>query len=333
MAKIRMAQYGTKHGHARGKMQAMLVNPDVEVAGVFEPDAQQREKQQSGGGTFADVHWYDDVEEMLSDETIVAIASEGNNAESLDQTEQIVNAGKHVWYDKPAGENWEQWQRVINTAQEKSLHVQMGYMLRYHSAFKQVAEWVHSGFLGDVFSVRAHMSTNISYESRTRISQHIGGIFFDLGGHVLDQVLWLLGRPEKVTSFLRNDGGSVEPFKDNTLTVYEFESAMAFISISALEPRPVARRFEVYGSEGSAIIVEPFEPGLNIRLCLETAKGGYSQGEQIVEIAGESRQRTYELELDAFLATLAGAQSPDRPVSHELLVQETLLRATGVIPS
>jgi predicted dehydrogenase len=331
MAKVRMAQYGTKHGHARGKMQAMLVNPDVEVAGVFEPDAQQREKHQTDGGTFADVHWYDDVEEMLSDGTIVAIASEGNNAESLDQTEQIVNAGKHVWYDKPAGENWEQWQRVINTAQEKSLHVQMGYMLRYHSAFKQVAEWVHSGFLGDIFSVRAHMSTNISLESRTRISQHIGGIFFDLGGHVLDQVLWLLGRPEKVTSFLRNDGDSVEPFKDNTLTVYEFEKAMAFITISALEPRPVARRFEVYGSEGSAIIVEPFEPGLKIRLCLETAKGGYSQGEQIVEIDGESRQRTYELELDAFLATIAGAQAPDRPVSHELLVQETLLRATGVI--
>ena len=38
MAKIRMAQYGTKHGHASGKLQAMLVNPDVEVTGVFEPD-------------------------------------------------------------------------------------------------------------------------------------------------------------------------------------------------------------------------------------------------------------------------------------------------------
>ena len=50
MAKIRMAQYGTKHGHARGKLQAMLVNPDVEVAGVFEPDAQQREKLQAGEG-------------------------------------------------------------------------------------------------------------------------------------------------------------------------------------------------------------------------------------------------------------------------------------------
>ena len=290
-------------------------------------------KLQANGGTFADVHWFADAAEMLDDETIVAIASEGNNVESLDQTEQIVNAGKHVWYDKPAGENWQQWQRVINTAQEKSLLVQMGYMLRYHSAFKQVAEWVKSGFLGDVFSVRAHMSTNISHEARTRISEHIGGIFFDLGGHVLDQVLWLLGRPEKVTSFLRNDADSVEPFKDNTLTVYEFGKAMAFISISALEPRPVARRFEVYGTKGSAIIIEPFEPGLKVRLCLEEAKGGYSQGEQVVEIAGESRQRTYELELDAFLATIAGTQPPDRPISHELLVQETLLRATGVISS
>ena len=148
---------------------------------------------------------------------------------------------------------------------------------------------------------------------------------------VLDQIVWMLGRPEKVTGFLRSDGGSVEPFKDNTLTVYEFEKGMAFISISALEPRPMARRFEVYGTEGSAIIVEPFEPGHTIRLCLQSAKEGYSQGEQIVEIDGESRQRLYELELDAFLATIAGTQPPDRPISHELLVQETLLRATGLI--
>ena len=106
MAKIRMAQYGTKHGHARGKLQAMLVNPDVEVAGVFEPDTEQREKLQAGEGAFADVHWFEDAAEMLDDATIVAVASEGYNAESLDQTEQIVNAGKHVWYYKPAGENW-----------------------------------------------------------------------------------------------------------------------------------------------------------------------------------------------------------------------------------
>ena len=37
-----MAQYGTKHGHAAGKLQAMLDSPDVEVVGVFDPDTEHR---------------------------------------------------------------------------------------------------------------------------------------------------------------------------------------------------------------------------------------------------------------------------------------------------
>ena len=45
MATIRMAQVGTKHGHAAGKLQAMLDNPSVEVVGVFEPDAAKRRRR------------------------------------------------------------------------------------------------------------------------------------------------------------------------------------------------------------------------------------------------------------------------------------------------
>ena len=333
MASTRMAQYGTRHGHAAGKLQAMRDNGSVEVAGVFEPDPRQRAAL-AGSGAFAGVHWFADKREMLDDESIVAVASEGLNAESLEQTAEIVAAGKHVWYDKPAGDDWPQWQRVAAAAKEKGLLIQMGYMLRYHSAFRQVTDWARSGFLGDVYSVRAHMSTWLAEDARRRIGEaHRGGIFFDLGGHMLDQVVWILGRPIKVTSFLRNDSGAVPEFRDNTVGVFEFERALAMIDIAAMETRPMARRFEVYGSEGSAIIVEPFEPGGRIRLCLAEAKDGYRAGEQLVKLDGESRQRTYELELEAFLATIAGRQPPDRPASHELLVQETLLRATGHLDS
>ena len=332
MARTRMAQYGTKHGHASGKLQAMHVNGDVEIAGVFEPDPRQPASLEGSGGAYEGVHWFDDKSEMLDDQSIVAIASEGNNAESLDQTEEIVAAGKHVWYDKPAGEDWEQWRRVVAAAEERRLLIQMGYMLRYHSAFRRVANWAKSGFLGDVFAVRAHMSTYIAEDSRALIGKlHRGGIFFDLGGHMLDQVVWILGRPVKVAAFLRNHGGSAPAFQDNTLGVFEFANALAFIDIAAMETPPTARRFEVYGTQGSAIIVEPFEPGLQIRLSLTEAKDGYREGEQFVSVDGESRQRSYELELDAFLATIEGRQPRDRPVAHELLVQETLLRATGVI--
>jgi predicted dehydrogenase len=325
-----MAQYGTKHGHAAGKLAAMQANPQVELAGVFEPDPERRRELERSGGEFAGVHWFASEQELLEDETIIAVASEGRNDESLAQTETLVRAGKHVWYDKPAGENWEQWQQVATEAEARGLIIQMGYMFRYHAGFRQIAEWARSGLLGDIFGLRAHMSTWLTESQRLVISRHQGGIFYDLAGHMLDQVVWLLGRPLRVTPFLRNDSGLAADFKDNTLVVFEYERALAFVDIAAMEARPMARRFEVYGSLGSAIM-EPFEPAEMIRLCLEEEQGVYKRGAHYMPIQTQSRQQLYELELEAFLATLRGEQPPDRPLSHELLVQETLLRATGKI--
>lgn len=327
--KVRWAQIGTKHGHAAGVARALATNPGVEFAGIYEPDADQR-KAVEANEAYAKLRWFDDVSEIHDDPSIVAVASEGANIESLDQTEALVEAGKHVWYDKPAGCDWEQWQRVVAKAEEKHLLIQMGYMLRYHAGFVQLSDWVKTGFLGDITSLRGHMSTSLPVDRREALGVFKGGIFYDLGAHMLDQVCWLLGRPHTVTSFLRNDS-EAKNVVDNSLTVYEYDRAVAFLDISSFETRPAARRFEVYGTKGSAIILEPFEPGDRIRLCLDKARGGLVEGEQIVKVKGRSRQALYELALQAFLSTIAGAKKRDRSADHELLVQETLLRATGDI--
>ena len=323
-----MAQYGTRHGHAAGKLLAMRSNPRVEVAGVYEPDAARRAQLAAEDGPFRDVRWFDDAQAMLDDPTIVAIASEGLNSESLAHTEQIVRAGKHVWYDKPAGDDWEAWQRIVQLAERRRVRIQMGYMFRYHNGFRQIAEWARGGLLGRIFAVRAHMSTWLAPAAREVISEHAGGIFYDLAGHMLDQIVWLLGRPERVTAFLRNDSGIVPAFKDNTLGVFEFEHAMACVDISAMEARPMARRYEVYGLRGSAILLEPFEPAWMLRLCLEEAGGGFAPGEHFIPVEPQSRQQLYDLELQAFIGAITGERPPDRSLAHELLVQETLLRAT-----
>ena len=260
MNRVRMAQLGTGHGHAAGKMRSMRSSDQVEVAGVCEPDEEERRGAESNP-VYEGLRWYETAEEMLGDDSIDAVASEGRNSQSLDQTGQIVAAGKHVWYDKPAGDDYGQWQRVLDRAREQGLHVQMGYMLRYNPIFARVTEWARSGFLGDVFAVRAHMSTSVPAEARERIAEaHAGGVHYDLAGHMLDLIVWMLGRPTRVTTFLRNDTGQVPAFSDNTLGVYEFEKAIAMVDIAAMETAPMARRFEVYGTKGSAIIVEPFEP-------------------------------------------------------------------------
>ena len=147
MARVRMAQYGTKHGHAAGKLAALRSNRQVELVGVFEPDVERRRELERENGPYRGVRWFDDVREMLEDPTIAAIASEGRNDESLEQTEQIVRSGKHVWYDKPAGDNWEQWQQIAALAERQHLLIQMGYMFRYHDGFQRIARWVQSGLL------------------------------------------------------------------------------------------------------------------------------------------------------------------------------------------
>jgi predicted dehydrogenase len=130
---------------------------------------------------------------------------------------------------------------------------------------------------------------------------------------------------------MHNHTGLVPEFMDNTLAVFEFDRAIAFLDIAAQEPRPMARRYEVYGTKGSAIIIDRFDPAGGLRLCLEQAGGGYPKGVTFVEVPDQDRQDMYDLEFEHFVKVIKGERGPDRPLEHDITVQETLLRATGGI--
>ena len=80
------------------------------------------------------------------------------------------------------------------------------------------------------------------------------------------------------------------------------------------------------GTRGSAIL-EPLEPPA-LRLCLDEDRDGYAEGWQTVPV--ENRPRYVE-SLRAFIADIRGEKSPDRSLDHEFTVQETVLRAAGMI--
>jgi predicted dehydrogenase len=335
---LRIGQIGTRHGHAAGKWQALQSNPDVEAVGIWEPDPGARATaaalrtdgpfvtaSATPATVFGDAHWFDSESDLLKDASVVAVAIEGRNHESLSMAQRAIEAGKHIWFDKPAGDDWPAFQQLMQAAAARQLQVQMGYMFRYSPGFSQISDWVRAGTLCDVFAIRAHMSTNVDIAERTQQSRHRGGILYDLGGHMIDQIVWLLGRPTRITTVLRNDATPELPrYSDNTSSVMEFEHALAVIEIAAMEPRPVARRFEVFGSRGSAIL-EPFDPALALRLALEAP----SPRVEVFDVAEVPRQELYERELSAFVGVLCGDRSPDRSPAHDLLVQETLLRVTG----
>ena len=327
--KIRLAQYGISHDHAAGKARVLKENDDIDFAGVFEPspDVRGRLGQSS---VYEGVHWFDSKEEMLEDETIVGIAAQGRVSQNLAFAREILEHDKHVWFDKPAGDNLDAFIEVLDIARDKNRLVQLGYMFRYNAGFQFVLDWANSGKLGQIFSVRARISSGRSNESHWQrwdsLGEHSGGIMFILACHLTDIIVALLGRPTRVTPFLRHDGHDVPWYRNNTAAVFEYPGALAILESTALEiDSGKSRRLEVYGTRGSAIL-EPLEPPA-LRLCLDEERNGYAKGWQTVPV--ESRPRYIE-SLQAFVADIRGEKSPDRSLEHEFTVQETVLRAAGL---
>lgn len=73
------------------------------------------------------------------------------------------------------------------------------------------------------------------------------------------------------------------------------------------------RRFEVFGTKGAAIIVEPFMDGNEVKLSLDAARGGYSGGDQIVHPPPlPAGKNTFDLSAEAFAAGCRGEARPVR---------------------
>ena len=150
---------------------------------------------------------------------------------------------------------------------------------------------------------------------------------FILACHLIDIIAAILGRPERATFFSQNLDNTFPWFQDNTASVLEYPNAMVTLESTASEvSTKESRRLEVYGTRGS-VILEPLEPPA-LRLCLDEDRGGYVKGWQKVEV--EHRPR-YIDSLRALVADIRGEKAPDRSLDHEFMVQETVLRAVGLL--
>ena len=200
----------------------------------------------------------------------------------------------------------------------------MGYQFRYTPAVERLRALVREGLLGDLFFFRARIGTSQSgYEqNRPELRRYPGGIFFELGCHVLDVAVDLLGSPERASPFLRTDFGDDPEFVDSALAVLEYARAMAVVESAAMEVDGFgARRIEVYGTGGTAILA-PIYPCRSLRLSLDRDAPPYRQGWQDVEV---EERPLFLQDLREFVACIHG-KAPEYSLDHDLAVQETLLR-------
>ena len=238
-----------------------------------------------------------------------------------------------VMLEKPAGDNFDDYRRLMDQAQRKHLHVQMIYLFRYMAAVVELIQRARKNELGRIYEFRARLPKDLREYRRfvAELAPYKGGMFFEMAGLVIDLMVALLGRPRQVSPFLAHH--HTEPpagYVDNGLAVFEFANAWGIVEVPAIEVAPHSRRVEVYGTEGACVIPHLGSGHLankNIQ-PIEVYRAGANDWQSL-----DLEARTLQIsDLREFAGVVAGRKQPDYSVEHDLAVQETLLRASGMMP-
>jgi predicted dehydrogenase len=324
--KIKVGQIGTAHAHASGKMATLRkLTDDYEVVGVVEPDAALREaaRQQA---TYRDLPWMTE-EELLNTPGLQAVAVETAVRDLVPTAARCITAGMHLHLDKPAGPSMPLFQKLLDEAARKHLTVQMGYMFRNNPAFQFCFQAVRAGWLGEVFEMHGVISKKSPDAARRPLAEFVGGTMFELGCHLIDALVAVMGKPQRVTPFARQSRPELDRLADNTLAVLEYPHATCTVRSSVIEVEGDRRRqFVVCGDQGT-IDIRPLEPP-TLLLALDAPRESFRRGCQ--EVPLPAMPGRYDDQLHELARIIRGEIEHPYPPAHDLAVHETILRASGM---
>jgi predicted dehydrogenase len=316
--RLRIGFLGCTYSHGPDKIRLALGSPDWELVGVCDAtEAGRQTAGQLGAKVISQA-------ELLDRADVVAVESDVRDhaAHGL----LALQAGRHVHLEKPPAHRIEDLRAVVAAARAQNKLLQVGFMWRYHPGFQAIREAVRQGWLGDVYQVRGFVASNVPAARRREWAEFKGGAMFELGCHLVDATVRLLGRPVSVTPVLRRHGRFDDTLADNNVVVLEYERATAVLTNTALQAGGTPQRsFQVLGTNGTATLM-PLEPP-TLRLDLVKPAGPYTQGPQEVALPAYSR---YVGDFAELAAAVRGESPLAASLDEELLVGETVLQASGM---
>lgn len=207
--------------------------------------------------TVVDPRWgLPDIKPVLSKDTdAVLIVTPHNLHASI--TKQALNAGKHVFCEKPGGIKSSEIKKNITLAQQKGLVYKIGYNYRFHEGFIKARELYNKGKIGNLIFIRAvhGFGGRKGYEKEWRLDKEIsgGGHLHDQGVHLIDMVRSFISPISKVRG-MRADNYWGAGTEDNGFVLLQGKNnAIAFIH-SSLTQWKRKHTFEIYGTKGYLVV-------------------------------------------------------------------------------
>jgi UDP-2-acetamido-3-amino-2,3-dideoxy-glucuronate N-acetyltransferase len=158
---------------------------------------------------------------------------------------EAMNAGKHVYVEKPLAMNRVEAEAMIESAKENGIQLMVGHLLQYHPVFMAVRGLVESGGLGALSYI---YSNRLSF-GKVRSEEDV---IWSFAPHDISMILSLTGQEPEV---VRTESSCMlQPDIADTATVHmEFKSAVkAHVSVSWLHPFK-EQKLVVVGQGGMAV--------------------------------------------------------------------------------
>jgi predicted dehydrogenase len=148
---------------------------------------------------------YGTYETLLADPTIDVIYNPLPNHLHVEWTRKAVEAGKHVYCEKPMGMNAHELETLRDLTTQR--HVVEGFMVRHHPQWTETRERVRAGEFGNV--THAHIAfayTNTDGNNIRNIADIGGGALYDIGCYAVVAARWFFdAEPLRVVALADRD--------------------------------------------------------------------------------------------------------------------------------
>ena len=148
-------------------------------------------------------HVFTDYEEMLEMEELDAVSVCTWNRAHSGPTIAALEAGKHVHCEKPLAHNAKDARKMVQADKNSEAILQIGLQLHFQAGNRALKRLAEEGFFGDIYYGRAMAMRRRGMPGRSFIEEDKagGGCLIDIGVHILDCLLWVLGYPKPVEAF------------------------------------------------------------------------------------------------------------------------------------
>lgn len=133
---------------------------------------------------------------------------------------KALEAGKHVFVEKPSTTTLADTEDLIALASEKNLALHENYMFMYHSQIEELNKVIESGEIGDVRLYRITFGFPMRAKNDFRYNKTLGGgALLDAGGYCLKYANYLLGGKAHITTAQANyiEGFDVDMYGSATM--------------------------------------------------------------------------------------------------------------------